>query len=155
VYSPGSGPTVDPGKPAQANRLREIPVINVQIGPERLNASQKGIKETKIQVLPVTTLLRFNLQINGSRFAMATVKDDFDTRIRAVLAKHARLSVDAALPGADDDLYDAGMTSHATVNVMLALEGEFDVEFPDELLKRSVFTSISSINDALASIGAS
>jgi acyl carrier protein len=41
------------------------------------------------------------------------------------------------------------MTSHASVNVMLALEGEFDVEFPDHMLKRNVFNSISSISAAL------
>ena len=36
----------------------------------------------------------------------------------------------------DADLYEAGMTSHASVNVMLALEDAFDVEFPDRMLKR-------------------
>ena len=35
------------------------------------------------------------------------------------------------------------MTSHASVNVMLALEGEFEIEFPDHMLKRSVFESIA------------
>jgi acyl carrier protein len=45
----------------------------------------------------------------------------------------------------DSDLYTAGMTSHATVNVMLALEGSFGVEFPDRMLRRSVFESIDSI----------
>ena len=84
---------------------------------------------------------------------MSTTQDEFDARIRSVLAKHARLAVDAMLPGSDADLYEAGMTSHATVNVMLALEGEFEVEFPDELLKRSVFASIASIRDAVAGIG--
>lgn len=83
---------------------------------------------------------------------MATVLDDFDFRIRSILAKHARLAVDAMSPGPDVDLYEAGMTSHATVDVMLALEGEFDVEFPDEMLKRSVFGSIASIRDALVTI---
>ena len=39
------------------------------------------------------------------------------------------------------------MTSHASVNVMLALEDAFDVEFPDEMLKRSVFESVASITD--------
>ncbi|MEO5492500.1 MAG: acyl carrier protein [Sphingomonas sp.] len=84
---------------------------------------------------------------------MATTLDDFDARIRAILAKHGRLSVDADSSGPDVDLYDAGMTSHATVNVMLALEGEFDVEFPDEMLNRSVFASIASIRTALVAIG--
>ena len=41
------------------------------------------------------------------------------------------------------------MTSHASVNVMLALEGEFDVEFPDHMLKRSVFESIAAIRTAI------
>jgi len=41
------------------------------------------------------------------------------------------------------------MTSHASVNVMLALEGAFDVEFPDHMLKRSVFESIASMRDAI------
>jgi acyl carrier protein len=84
---------------------------------------------------------------------MSSMQHDFDERIRAVLVKHGRLSVDAMSPSTDADLYEAGMTSHATVDVMLALEGEFDVEFPDELLKRSVFVSIDSIRDALMAIG--
>jgi acyl carrier protein len=44
------------------------------------------------------------------------------------------------------------MTSHASVNVMLALEAQFDVEFPDAMLKRGVFSSIATIRDALESL---
>jgi acyl carrier protein len=72
-----------------------------------------------------------------------------DVQIRTVLQQHARLSRDARQIEADADLYQAGMTSHASVNVMLALEGTFDVEFPDHMLKRNVFTSIQSIRAAL------
>lgn len=77
---------------------------------------------------------------------------DFDLRIRAVLAEHARLSRDAASLASTDDLFQAGMTSHVSVNVMLALEAEFDVEFPDAMLKRSVFVSIASIRAALTGL---
>jgi len=70
-------------------------------------------------------------------------------RIRQILKDHGRLSADAATLSADQDLYQAGMTSHASVNVMLALEGEFDVEFPDHMLKRNVFNSIGSIRAAI------
>lgn len=80
--------------------------------------------------------------------------DEFDAKIRAILAKHGRLAADPAGLGATADLYQAGMSSHASVNVMLALEGEFDIEFPDELLKRSVFASIASIRDAVMGVGA-
>ena len=70
-------------------------------------------------------------------------------KIRTVLKEHGRLTKDAESLADDADLYQAGMTSHASVNVMLALEGEFDVEFPDHMLKRSVFESISAIHGAI------
>jgi acyl carrier protein len=69
--------------------------------------------------------------------------------IRKILSEHARLSVDAMTLADDADLYQAGLRSHASVNVMLALEGYFDVEFPDHMLKRSAFESIAAIRAAV------
>ena len=69
--------------------------------------------------------------------------------IRTILDEHAALGVSASTLDEDADLYDAGMTSRATVNVMLALEGTFDIEFPDEMLRREVFESITAIRDAV------
>ena len=74
--------------------------------------------------------------------------------IRTILKEHGRLSVDAATLNEDSDLYQAGLTSHASVNVMLALEGKFDVEFPDRMLKRGVFESLSSIRSAIEELTA-
>jgi len=73
-------------------------------------------------------------------------------RIRKILAEHGRLSKDAATLAEDADLYQAGMTSHASVNVMLALEGEFEIEFPDHMLKRSVFESMSAMKSAISEL---
>ena len=71
------------------------------------------------------------------------------TKIRKILKLHGRLSKDVeALPDGAD-LYQAGMTSHASVNVMLALEGAFGVEFPDAMLSRDVFTNIDTIANAI------
>jgi len=75
--------------------------------------------------------------------------------IRQVLAEHGRLPVDAATVAEEADLYQAGLTSHASVNVMLALEDTFDVEFPDSMLRKSTFESVASIRAALAELGAS
>lgn len=69
--------------------------------------------------------------------------------IRAVLREHADLAVDVTTLGDEADLYKAGMSSHASVNVMLALEGKFDVEFPDRMLRRGVFESVASIRGAI------
>ena len=73
-------------------------------------------------------------------------------QIRRILKEHGRLSKDAESLAEDADLYQAGLTSHASVNVMLALEGEFDVEFPDHMLKRSVFESIAAMRAAISEL---
>jgi acyl carrier protein len=69
--------------------------------------------------------------------------------IRSILKDHGRLSVDVASLADDADLYTAGMTSHASVNVMLALEGRFDFEFPERMLRRDVFGTIGAIRAAI------
>ena len=84
----------------------------------------------------------------------ATETEVIQDKIRRILAEHGRLSADANSLAANADLYKAGMTSHASVNVMLALEGEFDVEFPDYMLKRNVFDCIASIETAIAELTA-
>ena len=83
-----------------------------------------------------------------------TTLTDAETAIRRVLRDHGRLGVDPDKLAVDTDLYQSGMTSHASVNVMLALEGEFDVEFPDHMLNRNVFRTIQSIERALGELGA-
>lgn len=78
---------------------------------------------------------------------------EVDGVIRATLAAHGKLAVDADDLRDDDDLYQRGLSSHASVNLMLALEDAFDVEFPDSLLRRDTFRSIAAIRDALVSVG--
>lgn len=69
--------------------------------------------------------------------------------IRRILKEHARLAAEVDTLASSADLHQAGMTSHASVNVMLALEGEFDIEFPDHMLTRAVFSSIDSMSAAV------
>jgi acyl carrier protein len=72
--------------------------------------------------------------------------------IREILAHHGRLSVNVNQLKNDGDLYYAGLTSLATVNVMLALEDRFEVEFPDSMLSRKTFASVESIAEAVAQL---
>ncbi|WP_375482296.1 acyl carrier protein [uncultured Mycobacterium sp.] len=67
------------------------------------------------------------------------------TQIRDVLAAHGRMAVDPHEVDDQADLYELGLTSHASVDVMLALEAAFDVEFPDEVLKKCTFASVHNI----------
>jgi acyl carrier protein len=83
-----------------------------------------------------------------------TDNDSVTDEIRQVIRAHARLPVESDELGDDDDLFQAGMTSQASVNLMLGLEDAFDVEFPDRMLTRSVFESIASIRGALGELQA-
>lgn len=83
---------------------------------------------------------------------MTTVKDARVAEIRRVVGLFGRLSMGIDAVADSDDLYACGMTSHASVSVMLALEDAFDLEFPDEMLTREVFASVSSMATALSSL---
>jgi len=74
---------------------------------------------------------------------------DIRARIRSVLKEHSQLSVDVSSLADTADLYEAGMTSRASVSMMLALESEFEIEFPDTMLRRDVFESVEAIGAAV------
>ena len=61
-------------------------------------------------------------------------------------------AIDVDSIGDEQDLFAAGMSSHASVNVMLALEDRFDIEFPDRMLTRDVFESVSGIAAAISEL---
>jgi acyl carrier protein len=75
--------------------------------------------------------------------------------IRPLLAEHARLRVPIDELSDDSDLYEAGLTSLSTVNLMLALEEHFDVEFLDRMLGRKTFGSIRALSNAIEELRAS
>lgn len=76
----------------------------------------------------------------------------YQEQIRQVLADHGKLSVDVSTLEDDSDLYEVGLTSLITVGLMLAIEDEFDIEFPDSMLSRKTFQSISALSDAVEDI---
>ncbi len=76
----------------------------------------------------------------------------YTDQIRSLLAEHARLLVDVKDLHEDSDLYQAGLTSLSTVNLMLALEEHFDVEFLDRMLGRKTFGSLRTLNEAIAEL---
>ncbi|HEY7967232.1 MAG TPA: acyl carrier protein [Solirubrobacteraceae bacterium] len=80
------------------------------------------------------------------------MSDELRSEIRRVVADHARLSIGVETLADDSDLFAAGMTSHASVNLMLALEDAFDLEFPDRMLTRGVFDSVNAIAAAITEL---
>ncbi|HLK70510.1 MAG TPA: hypothetical protein VKT19_01020 [Steroidobacteraceae bacterium] len=76
------------------------------------------------------------------------------SRIRNVLRVHGCLRRDPDRLSEYDDLFEAGMNPHASGNVMLALEREFDLEFPEQLLGPRLLGSIDKIASTLSQLGA-
>ena len=82
---------------------------------------------------------------------LRVLTEGVEDTVRAVLDCLGVLA-NAPLLDPDMDLYDAGMTSHASVKFMLALEDAFNLEFPDDMLKRETFSSIAVISAAVHQI---
>lgn len=74
--------------------------------------------------------------------------------IRNLISEHGRLPVAVTTLGDDQDLYAAGLTSFAAVQLMLALEDSFDVEFPEQMLNRRSFASVNAIAGCLHELSA-
>jgi acyl carrier protein len=85
-------------------------------------------------------------------FGSQPLSSSAHARVRTLLKTTGWLQTDIDTLADDADLYAAGLTSHATVTLMLALEEAFDVEFPDSLLRRRTFSSVDAIVEALMEI---
>lgn len=72
--------------------------------------------------------------------------------IRKIIAATAKLKVDISELTDDSNLYDAGLTSLNTVNLMLAVEDQFDIEFDDEALSRETFKSVKALVGVVAGL---
>ena len=73
-------------------------------------------------------------------------------RIRSLFARNEMLPFNVEALSDQDNLYDAGLTSFASVQMMLAIEEEFDIEFPEEMLTRRTFSSLAGIADAVSQL---
>lgn len=77
---------------------------------------------------------------------------EIEPRVKEIVESYARLSVKTDTLRPEDDLFGLGMTSHATVNVMLALEDAFGIEFPEDLLRRETFESVAAMAAAVSGL---
>jgi acyl carrier protein len=77
---------------------------------------------------------------------------DVDVRIRDVLQSVAGGGLDARSLSDDDNLYDAGLKSLATLQFLLALEDELGVEFPESMLHQDAFASLANVRASVLSV---
>ncbi|GJE38016.1 acyl carrier protein [Methylobacterium persicinum] len=77
------------------------------------------------------------------------VSDDI---IRDILRQNEAMSPIVDSLGEDDDLFEKGLDSFGSVQLMLALEERFEVEFPDTLLNRRSFSTIRIIRETVTKL---
>lgn len=73
-------------------------------------------------------------------------------RIRKILQENAQLGVRLQELTDNSDLFEAGLNSSNTVSVLFALEDEFGVTVPENMLSRKMFISVSSINAVVSEL---
>ena len=78
---------------------------------------------------------------------MSSPKD----RITAIACRMLLKRGVPAIPGSQDNLRDAGLTSLDMVNLMLAIEAEFDIEIPQSAMTPDNFDTVAAI-DILVSV---
>jgi acyl carrier protein len=78
----------------------------------------------------------------------ASSSERIGTLIQAILAKRG---IDRTV-GRDEDLAEGGLSSLDIVNLMLAVETEFDVKIPDRDMTPANFRSIARIETLLGTL---
>jgi acyl carrier protein len=96
-----------------------------------------------------TNALRVADRLAGQESVMPSARDRITTiACRMLLRRGVR-----DIPGSGDNLREAGLTSLDMVNLMLAIEAEFDIEIPQGAMTPDNFDTMATI-DALVSVTA-
>lgn len=74
------------------------------------------------------------------------------TEIRNIVIGEARLPIDAQQISDSTDLDDVGLTSLGRMNVILALEDRYQITFPEEMMTRNNFSSISAVSKTVDAV---
>jgi len=75
-----------------------------------------------------------------------------EARIFGIVTRMLSSRASTARPQADQPLYDVGLSSLDMVNLMLAVEAEFDVEIPQEHMAPENFRSVAAIDRLITTL---
>ena len=74
--------------------------------------------------------------------------------IKRLIDEKAYLSLRSCDLALDDDLYEAGLTPFTAIQLLLALETAFEIEFPERMLNRRSVSSIARIISCIREVQA-
>lgn len=70
-------------------------------------------------------------------------------KIRDLIKQQKVVPMSAEAIAIEADLYEMGMSSFGSVQLMLALEDMFDIEFPERMLNRKTFATLATIDSSV------
>ncbi|HEY8065805.1 MAG TPA: acyl carrier protein [Methylosinus sp.] len=74
--------------------------------------------------------------------------------IKRLIDERAYLSSPSCDLALDGDLYEAGLTPFAAIQLLLALETAFEIEFPERMLNRRSVSSIARVISCIREVQA-
>jgi acyl carrier protein len=80
------------------------------------------------------------------------VNGNLEQQVLRLIAEYGGLAVPIHSLAPKDCLFEVGFTSQGNINLMLALEEAFDIEFPESMLNFATFESIHAITLAVAEL---
>lgn len=79
--------------------------------------------------------------------------DNVDQKLERCLRVHLRRLPPEQVLDPDGDLLKLGLDSMSSIDLLMDLEREFGVTFPDHMLSREIFQNVRSLGGALRSLG--
>jgi len=93
--------------------------------------------------------IQFDRLARENRMSSAATAPVETSAIKEIVLQHVAQTIDPTALDDRSDLYGLGLTSLATVGLMLAIEERFDIEFPESMLGRATFRSVASIAECI------
>lgn len=72
---------------------------------------------------------------------------EIDQQICEIVADNSALSLDDVTAAAN--LFDAGLSSLECVRILLAVEDEFNIELPEDVINRELFSNVANLRAAV------
>jgi acyl carrier protein len=87
--------------------------------------------------------------LNDTPNESATV--DLQSSVRTLIAENSGVELLDSISNTDD-LFAAGLQSLDCVRILVAVEDEFDIELPNDIIERKLFCTVENLSQAVAGL---
>jgi acyl carrier protein len=74
---------------------------------------------------------------------------DLQQSVRALISENSGIEVTDAISNTDD-LFEAGLQSLDCVRILIAIEDDFEIELPNDIIERKLFSTVENLSAAIS-----